>query len=141
MSAKAQPAATVEHELGVLPKLISLPRTPTWVKWQNDARAGGQAGRLRVLLRFSPEDHAYVVEHSKLFERRGNELLDPVEFAWIDEAAKVGIETAERRGRVELLGVEPRQANLFAEAELSPYVNGKLTPLPDGYIFVSMYAM
>ena len=132
----------VNVELGTLAKLITLPKQPTEVRWEVLERAQGQAATLRVLLRFSEEDYAAVVEASDVYDQRGNARIDKTVYdGWIIAAAKVGVDAREKGSRYyELIGVEPRQANLFWNAKLSPYVNGRITPLSDGYMFVSMQA-
>jgi hypothetical protein len=130
---------TTHRELGVLPKLISLPREPIAAKWEVEENK--QAGTLRALLKFSAADYEHIVRESETFDRRGNEILDAAMFDWIDEEAKHGIEATRDGSSVELVDVEPRRANLFSRAELSPYVNGKITPLADGFVLVAMYAM
>ncbi len=135
------PTSEVNVEVGTLPNLISLPKQPTEVRWDVTERAQGQAATLRALLRFSEEDYAAVVEASETYDQRGNARIDKALYdAWIIPAAKVGIEAREKGSYYELVGVEPRKANLFWNAKLSPYVNGRITPLRAGYIFVSMQA-
>ena len=142
MPNEKSPTPEVNVELGALPKLITLPKGPTEVRWEVLERAQGQAATLRALLRFSEEDYAAIVADSEVYDQRGNARIDrDVYDAWIIDAAKAGIEAREKGSRYyELVGVEPRKANLFWNAELSPYVNGRITPLQDGYVFVSMQA-
>ena len=119
--------------------MISLPREPIAAKWEVEENK--QAGTLRALLRFSAADYDHIVRESETFDRRGNEILDASMFEWIDAEAIRGVESKRDGSSVELLDVEPRRANLFSRAELSPYVNGKITPLADGFVLVAMYAM
>lgn len=132
----------VNVELGTLSTLITLPKQPTEVRWEVTEQAQGQSGTLRALLRFSDEDYAAVVEASDVYDQRGNARIDKTLYdGWIVAAAKVGVDAREKGARYyELIGVEPRKANLFWNAKLSPYVNGRIMPLSDGYVFVSMQA-
>jgi hypothetical protein len=41
----------------------------------------------------------------------------------------------------ELSGVMALKPDLFTRTDLSPYVNGSVTPLSGGYILVSLYAL
>jgi hypothetical protein len=139
MTSKTDAAVTTHHELGILPKLVSLPREPMSAKWEVDERPG-KASKLRALLRYSPDDYEHILEHSEVFDRRDNELLSPDDYEWIDAAAREGVESRPKGRWIELVGVEPRKGTLFGRAPRSPYVNGKITPLPNGYIFVLMSA-
>jgi hypothetical protein len=133
---------TVYDELGILPKLISLPKQPLSVKWQVDESSERSTGSLRALLEFSAPDKAYILENSPQFDSISNDRIN-AEFydAWLPDSAKTSIKTQAVDDMYELSGIVALKADLFTKAELSPYVNGSITPLSGGYILVSLYAL
>lgn len=133
---------TVHEELGILPKLISLPKQPLSVKWQVDESSKTNTGSLRALLEFSSEDKASILENSPEFDSKSNDRIN-AEFydTWLPDSAKANIQTQAVGDMYELSGIMPLKADLFTSAELSPYVNGSITPLSGGYILISLYAM
>ncbi len=141
MSDPQASSTQVNTELGTLPGLISLPKQPIEVRWEVIEQAQGEAGMLRVLLRYSEEDYAAVVEGSETFESKTNDRINPVIYDdWIIAPAKEGIEVVTKGRYYELVDVQPRKANLFWNAERSPYVDGRVSPLRNGYIYVAMRA-
>ncbi|MGD9170800.1 MAG: hypothetical protein PVI97_12170 [Candidatus Thiodiazotropha sp.] len=132
----------VYDELGILPKLISLPKQPLSVKWQVDESAERGTGSLRALLEFSASDKAYILENSPQFDSISNDRIS-AEFydTWLPDRAKNGIKKQAVDNMYELSGIEALKADLFTKADLSPYVNGSVTPLSGGYILVSLYAL
>ena len=128
------------NELGMLPKLLSLPRQPLSVKWTIEEST--DRGSLRALLQFSAADKTFILNNSPEFEIKTNDRLDAELFdSWLPEEARAEIETQRQGDEYELLGVVPLQPDLFTQNEMSPYVNGSVTPLGDGYVLVWLYAM
>lgn len=133
---------TSHDEIGILPKLISLPKEPLSVKWQVDESSENNTGSLRALLEFSAKDKATILENSPEFDSKSNDRIN-AEFydTWLPDSAKANIKTQPVDDMYELSGIMSLRADLFSKAELSPYVNGSITPLSGGYILVSLYAM
>lgn len=129
-------------ELDILPKLISLPKQPLSVKWQIDESSERNTGSLRALLEFSATDKAAILANSPEFDSKSNDRIN-AEFydTWLPDSAKTNIQKQVVDDVYELSGVMPRRADLFTNAELSPYVNGSITPLSGGYILISLYAI
>jgi hypothetical protein len=138
-----EPTRPIVHdELGILPKLISLPKQPISVKWQLDEHPEKNTGNLLALLEFSPQNKIFIIENSPEFDSKQNDRLRVELFdAWLPERAKDGIEVRVVDGAYELSGVRGFKPDLFTRTDLSPYVNGCITPLSGGYILVSLYAM
>jgi hypothetical protein len=132
----------VHNELGILPKLISLPKQPLSVKWQVDESRERNTGSLRALLEFSVKDKASIMENSPPFDIESNDRIN-AEFydTWLPDTAKVNIKTEMVGEMYELSGITAHQADLFTKTDLSAYVNGSITPLSGGYILVSLYSM
>ena len=130
----------VSYEMGLLPKLMSIPGNPISVKWQVD-ESQENAGNLVALLEYSSEDKKYILDNSNKFENPSSDRIN-VKFydSWIPEDAKIGIEVKKLDKVYELTKVIPLLPNLFTQTELSPYVNGSITPLADGYIFIALYS-
>ncbi len=134
-------AIEIHHEMGNLPKLMSIPGKVLSVKWQVD-ESRMNAGSLFALLEFSDEDKTKIVNDSEKYEIQSNARLD-IEFfdTWIPEQARQGIKLTISGTDYELQGVVPVQPNLFTQAELSPYVNGRVYPLAGGFVLVYLYSM
>lgn len=131
----------VSYEMGLLPKLMSIPGKPLSVKWQvGETREN--SGNLVALLEYSVEDKQNILNNSNKFENPSSDSIN-AEFydSWIPDAAKKGIEIEKMDDAYKLKEVIPLLPNLFTQTELSPYVNGSITPLADGYIFVALYSM
>lgn len=129
-------------DLELLPKFISLPRQPLSAKWEVVEIQGRDNGTLTALLEFTANDKRYVLQHSQAFDLQLNIRLDAGFYdAWLPAAAKAGVTVRQQEERYELLGLVPMQANLFTNAALSPYVNGQIAPLANGFILVFLYAM
>ena len=135
-----QPSKEVHTEVGILNKLISIPAEPITVKWEiNESK---ETGSLRALLKFKDEDKLHILKNSASFDKLENDTLDSESCEqWLPEDAKVGIETKKNGSAYTLIDVIAIQPNLFTQTELSPYVNGSITPLSGGYILVSLYSM
>lgn len=144
MNSSTNESANIEirTELGILPKLISLPRQPLSVKWEIRESKEKGTGYLRALLEFNPEDSQYIIENSKHFESQTNDRIN-VEFyeEWLPEKIKSDLSIMQEDKTYVLLGVKALQPNLFIQTKLSPYVNGSITPFTHGYILVSLYSM
>jgi len=131
----------ISHDMGLLPKLMSIPGTPLSVKWQLD-ESRENSGSLEALLEYSVEDKKYILDNSNKFENPSPDRIN-AEFydSWIPKNAKKDIEVNKLDNVYELKEVIPLLPNLFTQTELSPYVNGSITPLAGGYIFISLYSM
>jgi hypothetical protein len=135
---------SIHTEIGILPKLISLPRQPVSVKWRRE-----QFHRdflLLALLKFTESDYNYIIENSQTFEGKGNRFMAPETYDnWLPDDAKSGIIakplTAAGVTAYELIGITPLKANLFANRDLSSYIHGSITPLRNGYILIGLQTM
>jgi len=125
----------VHYELGLLPKIMSMPATPLKVKWQLSGDRN-----LYALLTYSQEDYKFVIENSTPFEVVSNTKLNDTFYRdWLEN--KIKLDATYHNGSYEIIGVHDVQANLFVQAEHSPFVNGSVTPLGEGIVLVSLYAM
>jgi len=143
MSTLPEKSETKFHtEIGVLNKLISLPKDPITVKWKVNESRGSETGSLRALLKFKEEDQASIVNDSLSFDKEINDTVSAEIYeGWLTADAKAGLEATKEGERYTLNGVFSLQPDLFTKTELSPYVNGSITPLSGGYILVSLYSM
>jgi len=132
----------IHTDIGILNKLISLPKEPISVRWELDESPERDNGSLNVLLEFTNTDKKFILNNSDSFEKQQNDLINTVFYQnWLPEKSKKGIRTKAIKNNYELLNVIPLQPNLFNKTDLSPYVNGSITPLSNGFIFLSLYAM
>jgi hypothetical protein len=93
-------------------------------------------------LEFSASDKVYILENSPQFDSISNDRIS-AEFydTWLPDRAKNGIKKKAVHNMYELSGIVALKADLFTKTDLSPYVNGSITPLSGGYILVSLYAL
>jgi hypothetical protein len=135
----------INTELGALPKLMSLPKIPEKVKWEideNGENGDRDSGGLSALLYYTQENYDYIVNNSPSFESPGNVNLQADFYKkWVPRSLQESIKTIAKNDSFELVGVIPLQSGLFTKTELSPYVNGSVIPLGDGYVLVSLYSM
>jgi hypothetical protein len=129
-------------ELGMLPKLISLPKQPIKVLWQVDEEAGKDNGSLTALLLFKKADYEFVIANSPVTDGKVNDVM-AVDFyeQWVPKELQSAINKETTEGGYELLDIKRRKPDLFTQAELSPFKNGSVTPLGQGYVLISLYAM
>lgn len=132
---------SIQTELGILPKLISLPRQPVTVKWMTE-KVRRDESALTVLLKFNEMDYNYIINHSQPLKRKTNDMMWPKLYdKWLPEDAKTGIEAKLVGDVYELIGIRGLEANLFSNPDLSSYIHGSITPLKNDYILVVLYAM
>lgn len=136
----ATPSA--HRELGILPKLIALPKPPVSVKWvvhEQPYKDGPVvSAQLTALLRFAPEDYHYIVQnshdHGAISEAS---MVDGFLGRFASASDRPAIAPAEPNG-YESGGFPAKEPNLFIVGFKSPYAKGKIYPLGGGYIIVSM---
>lgn len=133
--------SSAHTELGMLPKLITLPKPPVSVKWvvREHPFDGGRVddAQLTALLKFTPKDYQYIIEHSREYgataETSMAERFLSQSVPMSDSSA-----TSKKLRNREFDGFPPKEPNLFVVGIKSPYAKGKIYPLGDGYIIVSM---
>jgi len=137
-----QSTIQIHTEVGILNKLISIPAEPLSVKWEiNESKERG-TGSLRALLEFNEQDKQDILQKSTEFENKTNDRIDAAFFdTWLPAESKEGIETELVSGSYLLKDTFALQPDLFTQTELSPYVNGSITPLSGGYILIALYSM
>ncbi len=135
-------ANRIETGIGNLDKLMSIPATPLEVKWQINEEHRSGNGSLQALFKFAKEDKKKIINESEVFDAIADDRISAEIYdGWLPEDAKKGL-IVEKTGDLYVLKqVNGLKANLFTQTELSPYVNGSITLLGDGYIFVSLYSM
>ncbi len=127
----------IHHELGLLPKVMSMPATPLKVKWQLSGDRN-----LYALLTYSSEDYQFIIENSTPFEVVSNAKLGADFYRdWLENEIKLNVIYHDDYDRYEIIGAHDIQPSLFTQAEYSPFVNGSVTPLGNGLILVSLYTM
>lgn len=137
-----QSTSTINTELGILPKLISLPKQPKKVLWQVTEQKGKDNGTLVALLSFSDADYDYIVQKSQTTEANIDDVMDGDFYEkWVPEKLRQQIKIQKNGDRVELIGIKRMKPDLFTQAEISPFKNGSVTPLGEGYLLVSLYSM
>jgi hypothetical protein len=135
----------IHKEIGILPKLISLPRQPISVKWKR--KQFHRDFLLIALLGFTESDYKYIIENSNPLESKVNRIISPEIYdKWLPDEAKSGItvkpfSTAAGATAYELFGIYSLHPNLFANPQLSSYIHGYITPLKKGYILVLLQTM
>jgi len=142
MKAEQVAVETMNTELGILPKLVSLPKQPDTVLWEIDEQEGQDNGSLVILLKFSEEDYAYIIGNSNEVDSRANDVMN-IDFfrKWVPSTIRESINTVEKGDSYELQDIKQYKPDLFTNTELSPYKNGSVTALGQGYILVSLYTM
>lgn len=138
---KSSEAPIIQTELGVLPKLISLPKQPIAVRWLPPSEQLPDSS-LDALLKFSSDDYAYILDHSQPGAATRNVQL-PKEYveAWVPAEVRAKIEKTVHQDLVELHGIHQREPDIFTQTQLSPYIHGSFIPLGDGYILLNLYSM
>jgi hypothetical protein len=136
---------SIQTEIGILSKLISLPRQPILVKWKIENNHGNDSALL-ALLKFNEKDYDFIIKNSEPSKRKTHEIW-PIEIydSWLPDDAKFGIEVkiveqAYGQG-YEMIGIFRMEANLFANPEFSAYMHGGITPLKNGYISLELQTM
>ncbi|THB68709.1 MAG: hypothetical protein D6B27_02045 [Gammaproteobacteria bacterium] len=137
-----QPIKT-ETELGILPKLISLPKQPLQVKWEIDEQKSTNAGSLIALLQYSISDYNSIIKNSLPFEANIKERMESAFYKkWVPREIRETINTVPvDNNMLELQNIYSLQPNLFTQTQLSPFVHGSITPLGQGYILISLYSL
>jgi len=122
----------INTDLGILPKLMSLPKQPLHVKWEVNEEDNKDNGTLVALLHYSADDYRYIMENSRALEANNNDRM-PVEFykKWVPIKLRDSIKVEEKDNTYELMGIKPLDPGLFRSTGPSPYVNGNVTPLGD----------
>lgn len=135
--------AKTETELGILPKLISLPKEPLKVKWEVSDQESTDAGSLVALLQYTISDYNSIIDGSQPFEANRYERMDSAFYEnWVPQEIRKTINTLPiDNDMLELQNIIPLKPDLFTQTKLSPFVNGSITPLGDGFILVSLYSM
>lgn len=132
----------IQIELGILPKLMSLPKQPVSVKWRLTENLEQGTGYLVALLKFKESDYKYIVDNSPPFENKINaKILIEIYDKWLPDDAKTGINNKFNRELYELIGIFGLKPNLFNKTQLSPYIHGEIIPLNNGYIWVELSSM
>lgn len=129
----------VYYELKHLPKMMSFPRQPLKVKWEQPVPNKFGQSELIALMKFSPEDYDYIVKNSKNFDIINDDNLS-IEFfnKWIDKSIADKMTLIEKDGEYILKGYSRVEPNLFVRARGTPFVKGTVHPLADGYILVAL---
>ena len=60
---------------------------------------------------------------------------------WVPEEIKATLSTSEESQHTIIQDTYVYEPTLFTENAKSPYVNGDITPLGNGYILLSLYSM
>jgi len=132
----------VSFDADILNKLMSFPRYPISVKWETRELNNKEAGSLVALLEYSEQEYHDIVKSSKPFDTVRNDRLAIYLYdTFLPDKSKQGIHTQSDGVYYELLNVSALHANIFTNSELSPYVNGSVTPLSNGFVLVSLYSM
>lgn len=127
------------NELGNLPRLISLKVLPSSVRWHISENQ--QRGSLTALLKFSANEYDRIVKASPAIGQGSDSLPQPFFDEWVPKNLKLSTRRLPDLKRVELVGLPPRRPDWFTEGRLSPFVNGQLTTLGEGYLLLSLYSM
>ena len=115
----------------------TIQRDINYFKWELDAPANRDTGLLLALLKFKPEDYQYILDNSPPLEPRVNHTTHAGLYDnWIPAVAKAGIIAQPDGEAYELMDVEAFGSDLFTQTTLSPYVDGYVVPLKNGYILV-----
>lgn len=132
----------IQTELGILPKLISLPKQPVSVKWRLTENLERRTGYLVALLKFKESDYKYILDNSQSFENKINaKILIEIYDKWLPDDAKTCINVKFNGELYELIGIFGLKPNLFNKTQFSPYIHGEITPLDNGYICVVLASM
>lgn len=122
--------------------LISLPKTPTGVKWQKPDPNNRENGHLVALLEFNQADYDYIVANSSNFERIQDARIPKALFTrWIDVPIASRLTIEESANVYTLKGVNALKPNLFTQNETSPFIHGSIIPLGSRTIFIVLSSM
>lgn len=138
----ADSAINSSSDAGDLANFISLPRQPQTVEWEQSQHRQGNDSGLVARLHFSDADYEYILQNSTRFEVQSNELVEKTFYdRWIaGDQPYVG--PIENQGEfVVLTNIHAMEPNLFTQKESSPFIHGRMIPLGDGVIILSLYTM
>lgn len=142
MNTTASDKTVINQELGLLPKLISLPKQPIAVRWQEPDPDDRERANLIALLTFTPQDYQEIIESSPKFDVIRDERLPEDMFnKWVGESVSDQLTTEKDNGVVILKGVHALKPDLFTKTDTSPFVNGSITPLGEGNLLVVLSSM
>lgn len=138
----AKKGSETRSELGALESLVSLPRKPETIRWENDDSKTGDNSSLIVLMHFSAEDYKFIIENSRKFEVQNDELVDKAFYErWLKERLPSTVQVTSQGDFVILQDIHAMEPNLFTQADLSPYIHGRMIPLGEGHVVLSLYTM
>lgn len=128
----------VYHELGYLPKLISLLRQPIEVEWEEPVPNKFGQRSIVALMKFTPEDYDYIIKNSKKYDV--GDTSYPIDFfnKWVDKSIADKMTLIEENGRYVTKGYKSMLPNLFTRLKGASFVYGDINPLASGYILVSL---
>ena len=135
------PTNLIHTELGILPKLISIPYDVISVKWQEPSSTERDAQNLLVLLQFSEVDALKIVENNPQMLNSSIALPRVLYENWVPALAKHSIEFEQQGENFHLKNITVLEPNSFTKTQLSPFVNGKVYALPNGYFLIDLYSM
>lgn len=131
----------VYYELKHLPKMMSLPKQPLEIKWEQPVPNKFGQSSIVALMRFSPEDYDYIMENSDKFDIMDDNNL-PITFfdKWVDKSIADKMTLIKTSDEYITKGYSRFQANLFTRIKGSPYVTGRVHPLASEHILVILTA-
>ncbi|WP_139309858.1 hypothetical protein [Teredinibacter haidensis] len=128
-------------EMGLLPKLISIPSDVVSVKWRAPDDGASGSKNLLVLIRFSNNDYEKVLGDSEPLGNAKTRFPKALFDEWVPQELKNNMQV-QQQGDIYLLEtVQPYQPSVFTRTDLSPFVNGTLYPLGDGYMLLDLTSM
>jgi len=131
----------VNTEMGLLNKLISFPKQPESLKWQVH-ETEGDAANLVALLVYSPDDVSVILANSPALTAKGVTRFPQAFFEeWVPAKITASMNKQINEAVVTLPDVHAYAPDVFTQTDLSPFVNGTLYDLGDGYLLLDLSAM
>ena len=114
--------ATLNTELGMLPKLISLPKQPKHVLLASCGSGWENNSTLVALQTYSNADYDFIVKNSEATEAYSKDVMNADFYEkWMPEKLKPLIKAQQKDDSVELRGIKCLLPQLFTQADLSPF--------------------
>lgn len=130
-------------DLSLLKKLIKLPDDAYEIKWEAKEDSSGGLTSLSVFFRLPEVGYNTAVTNSIAFDTpiKDSQVSIQVVESWFPQELKSKFSTVQNGEAYILKDVETKSANDFVIGGMSPFVNGQLTLLGDGYLLLQMYTM
>lgn len=135
----------ISTELGILPKLMTLPYNPTIIAWgiqEKRTPARDNAGIIGALFKYSEENYQKVFADSRRYELPADSINTAPEFfhEGIPYEIKALLKTKDLSDRIQISDIGAAKPNLFIRSTISPYIEGRVAFIDKEHVLVMLYS-